>query len=99
MSASPTGHDNIDFTLSSAAITGGNDGALWYLGFYVSDNGVIEQDAKTAAKKLGRLTTGNVLTEIAIPASFESNAFTLGVGPDGGVWFTEVTKIGRYLPY
>jgi streptogramin lyase len=64
-------------------IIAGPDGALWF--------------TEEGANKIGRMTTGGVLTnEIPIPTAGSLPA-EIAVGPDGKLWFTEFSgnKIGR----
>ena len=46
--------------------------------------------------RIGRITTGGVITEIPIPTS-DSVPYGVTSGPDGALWFTEAAtgKIGR----
>jgi len=64
-------------------ITVGSDGALWF--------SVLGQN------KVGRITTGGVLTTFPLPSG--SEAWGITSGPDGALWFTELpfslNKIGR----
>jgi streptogramin lyase len=51
------------------------------------------------ANGIGRITTAGVVTEFPVPtANSEPSAIT--AGPDGNLWFTEVTgnRIGRITP-
>ena len=68
--------------LQPFGITAGADGALWF--------------TEANANKIGRITTGGVITEYAIPTA---NSFPLNIttGPDNAVWFVEEAgnKIGR----
>lgn len=63
-------------------ITAGPDGALWF--------------AEQGSNKIGRITTGGVLTEYPIPTS-NSNPDAITAGSDGALWFAEqqASKIGR----
>ena len=63
----------------------GLDGNLWFTEF----NG----------NKIGRITTGGVITEFAVP-TFDSEPVVIANGPDGNLWFTEQNgnKIGRISP-
>jgi virginiamycin B lyase len=69
-----------------AGITVGPDGALWF----TEENG----------NKIGRITTGGVITnEFPIP-TLNSSPQEITTGPDGALWFTEfgaapLPKIGR----
>jgi virginiamycin B lyase len=76
------------FTAANATpgggITRGPDGALWYAG----------------TNKIGRITTSGLVTEIVIPSLANSpykELRQIAAGPDGNVWFTEISaqKIGR----
>jgi streptogramin lyase len=69
------------------AITSGPDGNLWYL--------------DQASSKIGRMTTGGVITIFAIPSPDQGGPncqvncglgdqpFQIILGPDGALWFTE----------
>ena len=52
-----------------------------------------------AANQIGRITTAGVITEFPLPRS-DSNPGGITAGPDGNLWFTELTanKIGRITP-
>jgi len=60
----------------------GPDGALWF--------------AENTANKIGRITTGGVITEFLVPTA-ASAPFDITSGPDGSLWFTERAgnRIGR----
>src|ERR1019366_4686945 len=59
------------------------DGALWFTEYY-------------PVGKIGRITTGGVITEYPLPDS-EVGPFEITTGPDGALWFTEAegSSIGR----
>lgn len=61
-------------------MTVGPDGALWF-----NESGV---------QKIGRITTGGVVTEFPVPDA----SFNIAVGPDGNLWFTPYGGIGRLTP-
>src|SRR5437667_256048 len=63
-------------------ITSGPDGNLWF--------------TENLGNKIGRITTGGVITEYAIPTG-GSYPEGIAAGPDGNLWFTENgrNKIGR----
>lgn len=72
-------HVSAEFTVPTAAsapqgITLGFDGFLYF--------------AETAGNKIGKMTTGGVITETAVPTA---NAAPFGVAgmPDGSIWYTE----------
>ena len=66
-------------------ITAGTDGAMWFT--QLSD-------------KIGRITTGGVLSEFDVPLDVAGDAVRITRGPDGNLWFTEFTgnRIGRITP-
>jgi virginiamycin B lyase len=70
------------FTVGSGpeSICVGPDRALWF--------------TESAARALGRLTTGGAFTEFPIGDS-SANASGIAAGPDGALWFTDGTGIGR----
>ena len=57
-------------------IAAGPDGALWF----------------TEVDRIGRITTGGVITELAVGAV--SNPQGIVTGPDGALWFTESAGTG-----
>ncbi len=59
-----------------------SDGALWF--------------AEAGTDKIGRITTGGVITEFSTPTTGGA-PFDIVSGPDGALWFTEIhsNKIGR----
>ena len=65
-------------------ITAGPDGALWFTEF--------------GADKIGRITTGGIITEF--PLSLGAAPLGITAGPDGNLWFTEAgsDRIGRITP-
>lgn len=62
----------------------GPDGALWFT------------ETSASANKIGRMTTGGLITEFTIPTP-SSDPSDIVAGPDGNLWFTEFNgnKIGR----
>jgi virginiamycin B lyase len=67
-------------------LTAGPDGAIWF--------------TEETGNKIGRMTTGGLLThEIPVPTS-NSLPTEIAVGPDNLIWFTEFNgnKIGRVNP-
>lgn len=67
---------------SADEITTGPDGALWF--------------TEQVASRIGRITTGGVVTEYPLPTPGSSPA-DIAPGPDGALWFTEAdgNRIGR----
>jgi uncharacterized protein (TIGR03437 family) len=61
------------FDYATRGIVAGADGNLWFTG--------------SSSNKIGRLTTGGVLTEYSIPSGYQAGGIT--AGPDGNIWFTE----------
>ncbi len=59
-------------------IAAGPDGALWF--------------TESSAGKIGRITTGGVITEYPVPAGSPQS---IAAGPDGALWFTANAYIGR----
>lgn len=86
------------------AIVPGPDGALWFTepGIYTSVVTGTPVGFGSAGQfiggrqKIGRITTSGGVTEFAIPTA-DSNPIGMTVGPDGVLWFGEVTgnNIGR----
>ena len=77
----------VDFPIPSAntfprGIAAGPDGSLWFTEYN--------------ANKIGRITTGGVITEFPIPTA-STQPSGIAAGPDGNLWFTEynANKIGR----
>src|SRR6185312_14847031 len=66
-------------------ITSGPDGALWF--------------TEAGAGKIGRVTTGGVVTEFTLSGGSSSGfgSHTITTGPDGALWFVEpdAGRIGR----
>ena len=84
----------VDFALSTvgafglpniANVVAGPDGAMWF-----TENG---------GDKIGRVTLGGGITELAVPTAAASPS-NIATGPDGNLWFTETAgnKIGRITP-
>src|SRR5579862_1669992 len=72
---------------SPEGITAGPDGALWFL-----ENGV---------GRVGRITTGGVISEYSAPALVATGVFVgIVTGPDGNIWFVEPVSnaIARITP-
>src|SRR5262249_5947220 len=69
-----------------SAITAGPDGNLWF--------------TEAAANKIGRITPGGVVTEVAAGISPRSGPAAITAGPAGNLWFTEFdgNRIGRITP-
>jgi len=63
-------------------ITAGPDGAMWF--------------TELDANRIGRITTGGVVTEYPIPTA-NAGPYGITAGSDNALWFTEtnVSKIGR----
>lgn len=59
-------------------IVAGPDGALWF--------------TESSAGKIGRITTGGVITEYPVPTG---SPHWIAAGPDGALWFTADAYIGR----
>jgi len=67
-------------TAAGSTLASGPDGALWFI------NG--------PGGKVGRITTGGVITQFDVPASLYGGGSITG-GPDGALWYTATNKIGR----
>ncbi len=67
------------------AIAAGPDGALWF--------------TEHVGNRIGRITTGGVLTEFIIPTA-NADPLGLATGPDGNLWITEhfANKVARLTP-
>ena len=46
---------------------------------------------------MGRITTAGVVTEFSAGIT-QSNLHGITLGPEGNLWFTEESKIGRITP-
>jgi len=67
-------------------ITAGPDGNLWF--------------TESRGNRIGRITTGGVVTEFSAGISVGAQPFGITAGPDGNLWFTEASagRIGRITP-
>ncbi|MGH7867215.1 MAG: virginiamycin B lyase family protein, partial [Candidatus Dormibacteraceae bacterium] len=72
-------------------ITTGPDGNLWFTELINGSNGRISPGGK-----IGRITPSGTITEFAMPTP-NSEPWGITRGPDGNLWFTDVSgnKIGR----
>jgi virginiamycin B lyase len=61
-------------------LTVGSDGALWY--------------TRPGNDTIGRVTTSGQITEIPVPAPLQDATWIVN-GPDGALWFTDDTGLGR----
>src|SRR5262245_11481925 len=97
------------------SITVGPDGALWFTEVNALNAATDLPSSQPPAflpthqqvfgGKIGRITTGGVVTEFAIPSRADPNGTPNGIvtGPDGNLWFTERAAndepaIGRLTP-
>ena len=78
----------------SGGIAAGPDGAIWF----TEGNPLGNPSGPNAVDRIGRITTGGVISEFALPAG--SAPAGIVTGPDGNLWFTETSgnKIGRITP-
>ena len=76
-------------------ITTGPDDALWF-----TESACVRQPGPRCVigNKIGRITTGGLITEFAVPAD-GSGPHSITTGPDGALWFTEYygSRIGRLV--
>jgi len=72
--------DECGYPSGPLGLTVGSDGALWY--------------ARPGNETIGRVTTSGQITEIPVPAPLQ-DATWIVKGPDGALWFTDDTGLGR----
>ncbi len=90
-SGSPVTHYGTSNGMSAGAqpqnITAGPDGNLWFT------------DCNGGVDRIGRITTGGVITEFSAGITAASCPFGITTGPDGNIWFTEASTnaLGRII--
>jgi streptogramin lyase len=68
-------------------ITSGPSSSLWFT----------QGDASQPPSNIGSITTNGASTLFAVPTAF-AGPFAIVEGPDGNLWFTERSKIGKLIP-
>jgi streptogramin lyase len=78
---------------SPAYIAAGSDGALWFT--QVSDCQLVAGPDPNVYC-IGRITTSGAVTEYPIsPSGYGTYGYGITSGPDGALWFTQLSSIGR----
>jgi streptogramin lyase len=73
-------------------ITAGADGAMWFVELSGGMDGL-----QTDGNRVGRIDMQGRISEFAMPTSTPS-AVNLAVGPDGNIWYTKGSLLGRVTP-
>jgi virginiamycin B lyase len=74
-------------------ITAGSDGAMWFLELSGSMDGL-----QPDGNRMGRINMQGDISEFPEPSTVASTAINLAVGPDGNVWYSKSSHLGRVTP-